>query len=295
MIPRPAWGRRTRAPEWLDEYTGRPDGSSSRPSDMTGTSEVGASSSGAPASRCQPTAGTNCVESTSAFDQRRSLRNDSARRTLCLRNRGCCISLDDGHGRTLRARCTPHARALPSPEALTTGAKGMGPRRRPAKKHRLCHAFDHLLVSAAHDAAATTAHDFQCRQPSPHGTRTLRVSYAQRVSPCRSCRTYQPHCRSAGAGVGLGSAMRPSLLTYGLVLAFVGAGTRLNADSTEARMRVSVQVLRSCRVQSTKESAVVDCGRDRTLAIRRTGDRQPAPTHTIQSAPGQSKVLTINF
>lgn len=89
--------------------------------------------------------------------------------------------------------------------------------------------------------------------------------------------------------------MRPSLLTYGLVLAFVGAGTRLIADSTEARMQVSVQVLRSCRVQSTKESAVVDCGRDRTLAVRSTGDRQPAPTRTIQSAPGQSKVLTINF
>ena len=89
--------------------------------------------------------------------------------------------------------------------------------------------------------------------------------------------------------------MRPSLLTYGLVLAFVGAGTRLIADSTEARMQVSVQVLRSCRVQSTKESVVVDCGRDRRLAVRSTGDRQPAPTRTIQSAPGQSKVLTINF
>jgi hypothetical protein len=45
------------------------------------------------------------------------------------------------------ARDALPARALPSPEALTTGAKAGGPRRRPAKKHRLCHAFDDLLVS----------------------------------------------------------------------------------------------------------------------------------------------------
>lgn len=89
--------------------------------------------------------------------------------------------------------------------------------------------------------------------------------------------------------------MRSYLLTSGLVLAFLGAETRINADSSEARMLVSVQVVRTCRVQATKNGAVVDCGPGRELSARTTGDRQPSPTRTIKSGPGQSKVLTIDF
>jgi hypothetical protein len=87
---------------------------------------------------------------------------------------------------------------------------------------------------------------------------------------------------------------RPHPLTCGLVLAFLG-GAGIAADSTQAIVQVSAQVVRSCRVQTTREEAVVDCGRTRAPAVRITGNRQPTPTRTIQSGPSQSKVLTVNF
>ena len=88
---------------------------------------------------------------------------------------------------------------------------------------------------------------------------------------------------------------RPHPLTCGLVLALLGGGVGIAADSTQASMQVSAQVVRSCRVQTTREEAAVDCGRTRAPAVRIRGDRQPTPMRTIQSGPSQSKVLTVTF
>jgi hypothetical protein len=87
----------------------------------------------------------------------------------------------------------------------------------------------------------------------------------------------------------------PRLLTCGLVLAFLGGGAGIDADSTQGSMQLSVQVVRSCRVQTTREGAAVDCGRSRAPGVRITEDRQPVPTRTIQSGPNQSTILAINF
>jgi hypothetical protein len=86
---------------------------------------------------------------------------------------------------------------------------------------------------------------------------------------------------------------RRLLLRCGLSIGFLVAGARTHAESGRDTVQISVQVVRSCRVQTSVAGATVDCGRG-TKGPHAAPRTPTAIARTVNpsSAPA---ITTINF
>ena len=76
-------------------------------------------------------------------------------------------------------------------------------------------------------------------------------------------------------------------------IAFLTGGAQVHADSATSGLQVSVQVVRSCSVQTSGAATSIDCGRRMQAAERGTS----APKAIVQTAgtSSTSGMTTINF
>jgi hypothetical protein len=100
--------------------------------------------------------------------------------------------------------------------------------------------------------------------------------------------------------------MRRVLFATAVLLAAPAAADRLAADSPHAAMQVSVQVVRSCRVQSGGPTATLDCGpsgpstvqvsvNGHPPSLETLGDRSSGAASTVASTPEGTRTLSIDF
>jgi hypothetical protein len=76
--------------------------------------------------------------------------------------------------------------------------------------------------------------------------------------------------------------------------ASLGAVGTANADSTARAMPISVQVVRSCKVQTNGVDASVDCGSRQSSPQVAADAAHPVQTFGARATDG-AKVVTINF
>jgi hypothetical protein len=86
------------------------------------------------------------------------------------------------------------------------------------------------------------------------------------------------------------------LLAAGLLLAAGAPG--LDAETTQAAIRVSVQVVRSCRVTTGGAEVALDCG-SRPESVLVAIDSQPSVSRVVSAptpvAPATAALVTIHF